>query len=536
MKIAYKKYTFLLAGLVLLNSSCKKFVDINEDPNNSTAPQLNLLVPSSQISMVGNMYQLNSGAATLVQHTIFSTPLSRFQQTGTSFNDSWNGFYTQTLNDIETVITAGTAAQQWGYVAIAKLEKAYLYSIMVDMWGDIPYSEAEQGAGNTGPGLEKGDAIYAKLFTLIDEAVVDANKVTGTSLMVAGGTDVFYGGSKASWIAFANTLKLKMYNQVRLVDPAASATAIRSLIASPATLIGGTGTANTTDFSFKFGSNASPNNRHPWHRSEYQGSKTFYMSTSLISGLIANDDPRVRYYVFRQVANVGANNSTGGNGYYGREPGDPTSVPADLARRSTFGVYPAGGLYDNAPISSGLPATNVFLTNTGATGTLKVVTVNDGGGAGLMPLLTNSMVKFIRAEAALTLGTETPAAARQLFMDGITASFTNIASVTGVAFPAASVTGFVAKMAAQYDATDDAGKLNLIMSQKYVANYGNGMESYNDYRRTGLPVLRGLASPLNVFPLRLYYSDTELTTNASLLGNASALQVAQQITPVFWDK
>jgi len=41
---------------------------------------------------------------------------------------------------------------------------------------------------------------------------------------------------------------------------------------------------------------------------------------------------------------------------------------------------------------------------------------------------------------------------------------------------------------------------------------------------------------LNAFPLRLYYSQTELSANTSLGENTSALQVAQQTTPVFWDK
>jgi hypothetical protein len=62
------------------------------------------------------------------------------------------------------------------------------------------------------------------------------------------------------------------------------------------------------------------------------------------------------------------------------------------------------------------------------------------------------------------------------------------------------------------------------------------MEGYNDYRRTGLPVLRTLLSPLNVFPLRLYYSQTELSANTFFSANGSQIQIAQQITPVFWDK
>ena len=532
MQPKYIVYSFLIAGFSLVSSACKKFVDINTDPNNPTTAQRSLLLPSTEVSMAANMYELNSGTETFMQHTVSSADLSRYQQQGTSFDDPWDGFYSQTLNDLEAIIQSGTAQGDWGYVAIARLEKAYLVSLMVDMWGDIPYTEAENGQENVNPGFDKGADIYESVLILIDSALIDAGRVTASTLVPAS-ADMMYSGTKTSWIAMGNSLKLKLYNQIRLVDPTRSATAIQALIADPSTLIN----ANATDYTFKFGPLQNPNNRHPWHRSEYQSSKNFYMNQAFIDLLFNNDDPRLRYFIYRQNATAGLNNSTNSNGYYGRNPGDGTAAPADLNRRSTFGVYPAGGLYDNANINN-IPATNVFRTNTGATSTLKVVAATDGTGAGIIPLITNAMVKFIRAEAALTLGTTDDA--RQLFSDGITAHLNSVsafgAANGGVAMSAATISGFTARMLAAYDAADDAGKLNLVMAQKYIATYGNGMEAYNDYRRTGLPALRTPLSPLNSFPLRLYYSQTELSANTSLGDNVSSLQVAQQITPVFWDK
>lgn len=532
MKFRYKKYIFLLTGILLASTSCKKFVDINADPNNPITAQLSLLLPATQISMVGNMYQLNSGTSTFVQHTIFTTGQSRFQQQGTDFSNSWDGFYSQTLNDLEAIITTGTAQQQFGYTAVAKFEKAYLYSLMVDMWGDVPYTEAEQGQNNGSPALESGAAIYEKLLVLIDAGIADAGKVT-VSTLVPANADVFYAGAKNSWLGMANSLKLKLYNQIRKVDPARSATAIKGIISSGAPLI----SSNVLDFTFKFGSSQNPNNRHPWHRADYQAGKTFYTSQSWTDLLFNNDDPRLRYFIFRQNATVGLNNGSNSNGYYGRNPGDGTSAPADQSRRSTFGIYPAGGLYDNAPINN-LTLANLFLTNTGAIGSAKVVAVTDGTGAGVMPLITNAMVKFIRAEAALTLGTGDDA--RQNLSDAVTANLNSISTYAtangGLAMPTATITGFVSRLLMQYDAANADGKLNIVMTQKYIALYGNGMEVYNDYRRTGLPVLRTLLSPLNVFPRRLYYSQTELSANTVFGANASTIQVAQQTTPVFWNK
>ncbi|MFY0255239.1 SusD/RagB family nutrient-binding outer membrane lipoprotein [Chitinophaga sp. 30R24] len=535
--MVFKYFVYTLGLIVLLSvTGCKKFVDINTDPNNPTTAQLSLLLPSTEISMAANMYQLNSGTATFMQYTVFSSGLSRLQQQGTSFNDSWDGFYTQTLNDLEAVISAGKAQEQWGYVAVAQLEKAYLVSIMVDMWGDIPYYQTQQGQENVSPAFDKGGDIYEDLLKLIDVGIANAGKVTAATLVPAS-SDLIYSGSKSAWLMMANSLKLKLYNQLRLVDPARSATAIKALLQDPVGLIGGNSNANANDFTFRFGPGQNPNNRHPWHRAEYQGSKTFYMSQSLIDLLFNNDDPRLRYYIFRQNATAGLNNSSNSNGYYGRNPGDGTAAPADLNRRSTFGIYPAGGLYDNAPINN-LPAANQFLTNNGATGVLKVVGPTDGTGAGIMPFITNAMIKFARAEAALTLNTGDDA--RAAFRDGIVAHLNSVSAYAaangGVSLPVSLINDFADKQLVKFDVANDAGKLELVMTQKYIAQYGNGMEAYTDYRRTGLPVLRAPLSPLNTFPLRLYYSETELTANTSLGDNASRIQVAQQTTPVFWDK
>ncbi|RFS19302.1 SusD/RagB family nutrient-binding outer membrane lipoprotein [Chitinophaga silvatica] len=531
----YSVYTIGLAGLLSL-AACSKFVDINTDPNNPVTAQLPLLLPSTQVSLAANMYQLNSGTATFMQYTVFSSGLSRLQQQGTSFDDSWNGFYTQTLNDLEAVILAGTAQEQWGYTAVAKLEKAYLISIMVDMWGDIPYSETQQGQKNVSPKFEKGEGIYESVFTTIESGIADINKVTATTLVPAT-SDLIYSGNKSAWLGMANSLKLKLFNQVRLVNPARSADTIKSLIKNAGQLIGGTTNSNSLDFTFRFGPGQNPNNRHPWHRAEYQGSKTFYQSQSFIDLLFNNDDPRLRYFIFRQNATAGLNNSNNSNGYYGRNPGDGTAAPADLNRRSTFGIYPAGGLYDNAPINN-IPATNLFLTNTGATGSLKVVGPTDGNGAGLMPFITNAMVKFIRAEAVLTLNTGEDA--RQLLKEGIIANLTSVSTYAqgngGQALATAAISTFAEGIALKFDAATVNGKLDILITQKYIAQFGNGMEAYTDYRRTGLPTLRPPLSPLNVFPLRLYYSETELIANTSLGNNAASMQVAQQTTPVFWDK
>ena len=521
-----------LVGLLFIGWSCKDFVDINADPNNPVTPTLELLLPATQVSMTGSLRDVNQGTSILMQQ-LYSSNTSRNFQDGSDYQQSWNALYTQALNDLEIIIREGTRLQRWDYVAIAKLEKAYIYSLMVDMWGDIPYTDASKGNGVSDPTFESGSAIYDKLFLLIDDGMADAAK--GNFAIQPTTADIIYKGDKAAWIRMGNTLKLKLFNQIRLVQPDKAKAGISALLTANAPLI----TANTQDFSFRFGTTETPANRHPWHRTEYQAGKNYYLSQGFIERLFTTDDPRIRYYFYRQTSNYTVGFTPTGNGYFGRYTGDASASPNDNALKATVGIYPAGGLYDNSPINN-VPATNVFITNTGATSAPKVVTNSDGTGAGVFPFITNAMVKFILAEAALTLGTTGDA--KQLLQDGITAhlnSVNTISTTSGNSAPpmaAATISAFVANRAAQYDAADAAGKLSAVMTQKYIALYGNGIEAYTDYRRTGLPVLPAPIAPLNTFPLRLSYSITELATNATISDKADQLQTAQQTTPVFWDK
>lgn len=529
------KVTIIVVAAYVFIAGCKKFVDTNEDPNNPTTPVLELILPATQVSMAASMNSINQGTSSLLQYFNYSSggQIDRYAQSGTSYDRSWTTLYTQALNDIEILISEGTEKQSWGYVAIAKLQKAYIYSIMVDMWGDIPYNESNKEPSLADPVFQNGAVIYDKLFTLIDEALADANK--GAFSIQPASADVFYNGDKNAWIRMGNSLKLKLFNQIRLVQKDKAVAGINALLTSGAPLI----TSNTQDFSFRFGSTETPANRHPWHRSEYQASKDYYISQAFTDRLFNNDDPRLRYYIYRQNATAANGNGNTGNGYYGRYPGDPTAAPADLNRRAVLGIYPSGGLYDNNPINN-LPATNIFLNNTGTVAAFKAVGNTDGTGAGVLPFITSAMVKFIQAEAALTLGTAGDA--RQLLQTGIADHLNSVNTITTTsgnsapAMPAATISAFAAKYSNAFAAADEPGKLNLVMTQKYIASFGNGMEAYNDYRRTGLPVLSDPVAPLNTFPLRLSYSATELASNSNVTDKASALQTAQQFTLVFWDK
>jgi hypothetical protein len=529
MKIIKNKINYILLGMLLMFSfSCDDFVDINADPNNPTVPQLNLLLPSTQLSIVGSFDQVNRGASAVVQHR-GSGSLNRYDQTGSTFQNTWFGYYTSALPDLNTMIKTGTAQQAWGYVSIAKIQKAFLFGMMVDLWGDIPYFEAGQSPD---PAFDDGALIYEDLLALIDEALLDMEK----SFTVSSSADFFYQGSKEKWQKMANSLKLKLYLQSRKDNPNRSAREIAALIQE-----GNLINSNEDNFTFLFGTNTAPNSRHPWYTEGYAPGRDGYVSMVVVDRLKAQDDPRLRYYIFRLNENSGVGNSSVGEGYYGRYPGDGTSSPADNNTRAIVGIYPSGGVYDNGRIPS-LPSTNEYLTNEGAvTGTTSnsfksvLFAQGDGTGAGIQPLLTHAMVKFYRAEAALTL--ETGEDAGLLMKEAVRAQMEEINGVSP-AFPLSAnlIDSFTDELVAEFSSVGPEGQLKLVMTQKWIAMYGNGVESYNDFRRTGLPQLEDLMAPLDLFPERLFYSDNELNTNETVVQIREELQRNQQITPVFWRK
>ena len=559
-----------LSSLMLVSFSCGDFLDINQDPNNATDASLEQLLPSTQLS-IGSVFggqhtdgsgSINEDPSIFVQHYYTLSP-SRFDIAASDYDANWRDVYREALKDIEEIVAKGTEEERWVHVGIAQVEKAFIFSTFVDLWGDVPYSEALLGQENLGAAFDNGQAVYESLFTLLDEAIANLNK---ESLLPIN--DIFFGGDPGSWIKVANSIKLNMFNKIRLVDPARSAAGITALLAE-----GNIMTANTDDWDFRYGSNTSPENRHPLFIENYVACCNAFPSAYLIYTMNNEEDPRVPYYFYRQTLNnpTGtnvpcdaidcspyANNGYYGRGYTSRVQGDDSGIPNDGTIRTTFGVYPAGGLYD------------IVKRNTqGAVITSRAVSINSNSGAGIQPLMTNFMILFARAEAALTLATADDA--RDMLEQAIRAQIDKVIAFStsrdGNALGKAAtvlddLTGdpeeltvqqkidnyVTSKLEAYDDAATDAERLEVIITEKHKALFCIGWEAYNDYRRTGYPRFFNMQTqdgslvtypttareaalvPNGEFPRRLLFPALELNSNP----NAPAQTT--KATPVFWDK
>jgi len=191
----------IIAGLSVL--SCDDFFNINTDPNNPTDVPLRQLLPQTQIDGAGAL-GLNSGGLS----QIASTYIHQIVQRGVSINDygvvgddfgvitPWNVLYSYALQDIEEIIRKGTESEAMHYVGIAKIMKAYYYSILVDVYADVPFSEANQALEFPNPKYDNGEEIYPQLFALLDEGMAN---LEAESTLSPGIDDLFYGGDLDLW-------------------------------------------------------------------------------------------------------------------------------------------------------------------------------------------------------------------------------------------------------------------------------------------------------------------------------------------------
>jgi hypothetical protein len=545
MKNRYKYFTGLaIIGFSVMLGSCQKnFLDINTDPKNPLDLPLTQILPIAEGGLAFNLSMnvggLNSATSTF-SHQIVNSRVGNYIIDGTNFQNAWSGsgatygLYSGVLNDLQQVINKGTAINAPHFVGAAQVQKAYLFSILVDLFGDVPYSEALKGNDNLSPKFDASAAIYEDLFKLLDQAIVNLNAGT-SSILFDGSSDFIYDGNRPKWIRLANTIKIKLYNQIRLKQNVTAQ--INALIAANNgnDIIKDAG----DDFQIRFGTSNTPENRNPGFVANYNaaGARESFVSPYFYKELKSSVDPRLPYYVYNQLTptNNPANPVDFRDGRFVSVRFASKGPNATFDQRnfqSLIGLFPVGGRYDD-----GL----------GGTGNLSTAQGKTGPSDAPLRLLTLYHLKFILAESALMSGTT--GNAKTLLEEGMRAHFAKI-NAQAAAVPSAVQTVPVISQAAidayigapgtgvlaKYDAASTADKLKIIITQKWIASFGFGIDSYTDYRRTGYPVLpntTGAEDPevvsTRTFPFRLTYPNSEITSNSNFPG-----QPDPYTTKIFW--
>jgi Starch-binding associating with outer membrane len=543
MKKIYKYLLLTMLTTGTLFYSCETTeLDLLDSPNTLSPEQgsVELFLNAMELSFAGFVENITEASAEVTRIKHMFGPTYQTAYSPAFFNGHWS-IYSSFMADSRAMVPLAEDQGLFIHSGIAKVLEAYIMVTLVDNFGDVPYTEALD-ANILNPNVDSGADIYAAMYTLINEAIADFNKVSVGS----PSRDLFYGGDTSKWIKFANSLKLKMYLTTGLVNSGSTA-AINSLIAG-----GNLISSEADDMEFPWATNiVSPDSRHPKYGNNYDNASSSgdYMSTYFMYNMVVQKnitDPRSRYYFYRQVdTNTSDVNEQScitkpkpghyaitdpycniqhpgdSDGYWGRDHGNADGIPPDGFLKTTFGLYPIGGQYDAdqaAPVAQTL----------------------GGVGAGISPVILTSYVHFMRAAAALELGTSDDA--RVQLEAGIRAS---MAKVTGF-LPGVSRGGFDATEAADieiyvtkvltdavsgYDVASAAGKLEIVIKEYYLALFGNGMEAFNNYRRTGYPSdLQPtiLATP-GPFIRSFFYPSSFVDVNSVVS------QKADVTTRVFWD-
>lgn len=561
MKKIHKSKFIVALALSLSFIGCDNYLDVDTDTDAPVVAPLDQLLPNIELG-VRNFNDFGSYTGTLLgvymhQFTVREAP-DQYNARGSYFSISneWSNVYL-TLTDIESLIATADETGDLQYIGIAQLMKAYLMAGAVDLWGDVPYSEATQLEGGiTSAAFDDQEIIYQNVLDLIDEAKGNISSGEG---ITPGDDDFFYSGDTEQWIRFANTFKLKLYNQIKTTSVFNSSD-FNALVSE-----GNFFESSADDFQFNHTENKAPSDERnelwqsaylstqfgdyisPWFYEILQG-----WNPNILTGI---QDPRIPYYWVNQLeagvlppdqglADTGdpkADYWDSNTGFFSIRFGSEGPNRDHSADNSVTypGIFPAGGLYD---------------ANEG-------YNLGQDSGTGVAPhrMLTYDEYLYIRAELAHAglIGDDVSL----VLEEAITASFDKVDEVVKDAKVASQtipelggsdeVEDYITAVMTVFTGSSSEEQLEMIMTQKWIATFGDSADQYVDYRRTGYPVLAnplggpspeyqldmgdfpiddGVTNQNNPYPLSLYWPDTELNLN----GNAP-----QQKDPgtyrIFWD-
>jgi hypothetical protein len=534
-------FLFLILGITF--TSCETTdLDLLDDPNNVTLDKADLerylVAIQLDFRSFAETFGRNGAQLARIEYMFVRNYVANYTPENTNFE--WGLAYQGMFSDIVGARLLATQQEANNHLAIMNIMQAYTLMTLVDFYGDVPYSEASNPSQFPFPNADNDEDVYAAAIDLLNEAA---------GLFALGGptlaNDFFYDNDFGKWIKLLNTLKMNAYVNTRLVD--SSALSNFNAIVNSGNFI----STSADDFEFQYGtSEVNPNTRHPAYGADYGVSGAGRYRSNWLMELMFNDnDPRIRYYFYRQsVCTPGTIGGDGvmcapngpqlqcslqtkpphfptsmtfcnvDGGYWGRDHGNDEGIPPDSFRRTAMGVYPAGGRFD---------ADTYENTGLGL----------GAGGAGVTPIMLASWVDLMRAEVAMA--SNNTGAAGTFLQSALTKSVAKVLSfgskdptADATFFPSAvEVSAHQAAVASAFNSGNTTDKWNVLANQTFIAYYGNGINPYNFYRRTGYPItLQFNIEPTSGNFVRSFlYPADEANTNSNIT------QKPNVNGQVFWD-
>jgi Starch-binding associating with outer membrane len=483
---------YFCATLVAFAMGCNDFGDTNVSPNASLTPLTSALLTNVLTAIGGTTSNTLPGLYTQYFSETLYTDASRYSvqdldwsidlvgtgQLGLagSIGDAQN--IIDINSDPKTVEYAALNGSNKNQIAIARIIKAYWFSVLTDRYGDMPYFEALKQ--NTQPKFDLQKDIYTDIFKELDEAV----KQFDSGPTVIG--DILFNGDNAKWKRFANSWRLILALRVSKVDATLGATQANAALAADGGVLG----SNADNIGIAYPGNSVAYN-NPW----YGIGGDYNVCTTIASYLNApyNDDRR--------------------NTYGKAAGGVLTGVPPGLQRQAAIDY------------TSALANANHSL----------ILADNYRNQVGTVYILTYADVALARAEAAelgWIPGGALEAAAQ--YAAGIKASWQRWGQNS-----TANLNAY--KALPSIDLAQPGSRMNKINLQRWLSFYPNGLQGWSEWRRTGIPSLTPAPVPVNTsgqIPVRYIYPTVEYGLNlANVTDAVSRLEAGDtQESHVWWDK
>lgn len=522
MKRNIKRITYiLLAGLALSNYSCTKdFIEVNTDPlGDSTVEAHQLMAPALVNLMSTNMLRNRNFNNELMQVTVdlgdAEGKAFRYDIRRNAADNTWNNWYLNLTN----IVDMHTVASQPGkvnksYQAISLILQSWIYSLLTDTYGDVPFSEANQGrSGNLQPVFDKQKDIYSGLFAKLEEA----NNLLKDGTAIVGTSDPVYYGDVSKWRRLGNSLYLRLLLRV------SGKSEVSSTVIAKIKEIIETNPAN-----------------YPVMQTNQHTAKLLWTGSSVSNAL----------YTSPFMANVRANDFyvPAIGDFFIRNLaawGDPRINPAfGQGGINRFGIRPGTSGFVGVP--SGYNPGNEPAKESRFYSSSDNVAINLQTDRYTGIIMNCAEVDFIMAEAAV-----------KGWINGNAGTYYNkgIADAINYWLPTVMTGGATdPALLAFVDAADiewnnslplnstdpnTNSKMSLIHLQKYYAMFLVDFQQWFEYRRTSYPILPKGDGMLNgkVMPARLFYPTLTQSTNPTNYKNAVAVQGPDEIsTQVWWQK
>jgi hypothetical protein len=208
----------MLGSFALGTSSCKKFLDINENPNSPTAATPNLILPQAIVgsAAISNSYNSSFAYPGGFFANVFGVggygATLNYNYTSTSFNGLWSSTYDNAL-DYQYIINSTASDPTLAFSnGVAKIMKSFMFSKLVDNYNDVPYTDALKGVQALTPKYDNASEIYKDLVVQINAALTEitAGQADINTIAIPESADPMFRGNMDLWKRFGNTLKLRL--------------------------------------------------------------------------------------------------------------------------------------------------------------------------------------------------------------------------------------------------------------------------------------------------------------------------------------